>query len=191
MVIVILILLKINVWEIIREYFIRLCTHNHDRFTLTLELHDTDITYTTLHLLNITCTTLHLSRDIATVTLSRDRDTHYIHYLSLIFLILILGHAHWVSHYIAFALKNKINQAGVTGGDYSRENPGRYAWKGDPLWVWMPHVFLCLEIYARICYYILHDTWVQWTVSPGYRDPLTHTYLICSCPVGWGTGWLH
>jgi len=132
MVIVILILLKINVWEVIRDYFIGLCTHDHDRFTLTFGLHDADITYTTLHLLNITCTTLHLSRDIAIVTLSRDRDTHYIHYLSLIFLIPILGHVHWVSHYIAFALNNKINQAGVTRGDYSRGNPRRCAWKGNP-----------------------------------------------------------
>jgi len=32
-------------------------------------------------------------------------------------------------------LINKINQAGVTGGDCSRGNPGRCAWKGDPLWV--------------------------------------------------------
>jgi len=39
-------------------------------------------------------------------------------------------------------LINKINQAGVTGGDCNRKNPGRCAWKGDCLWVSMPYVIL-------------------------------------------------
>jgi len=49
--------LTITFWESIRGYFIRLWIYNHDRFTLTFGLHDTDIT----------CTTLYLSLDIVTV----------------------------------------------------------------------------------------------------------------------------
>ena len=63
-------------------------------------------------------------------TLSRDIDTHCFHYLTSLFLILFPDHLHWVTHYFVLALINKINQAGVTGGDCSRENPERCAWKG-------------------------------------------------------------
>jgi len=73
-------------------------------------------------------------------TLSRDLDTHYFHYvilismimiiwysLSLIFLMPILNHIYWVTHYFVLALINEINQAGVTGRDCSRRNPERCA----------------------------------------------------------------
>ena len=61
----------------------------------------------------------------------------------------------WVTHYLALTLINKINQAGVTGGDCSRRNLGRCAWKGDPLWVWMLHViFLFMRALVIICYMI-------------------------------------
>ena len=112
---------------------------------MTFGLHDTDIT----------CTTLCLSLDVATVTLFRDLDTHYIHYLSLIFLVPISDPVTLSNTLFAFALINKINQAGVLGGDCSRVNPGRCAWKGDPLWVWMPHVIL-LFMHAPVitCYMI-------------------------------------
>jgi len=64
-------------------------------------------------------------------TLSHDLDTHCIHYLILIFLILI----------------------------------------PDPVTLSRTHL----------------DTWVQWTFSSCYQDPLTVTCLICSYPVGWST----
>ena len=75
--------------------------------------------------------------------------------MDIIFAIQFLDNIHWVTHYFAFALINKINQAGVIEGDCSRRNPGRCAWKGDPLWVWMPHVIL-LFIRAPVitCYMI-------------------------------------
>jgi len=50
-------------------------------------------------------------------TLSRDLGTHCFHYLTLIFLTPFLDHLHWVTHYFVFVLINKINQAGVIGGD--------------------------------------------------------------------------
>ena len=40
-----------------------------------------------------------------------------------------------------------------------------------PLVGLMPHVLI---IYAHPYYYMLHDTWVQWIVSPCYQDLLTH-----------------
>jgi len=45
---------------------------------------------------------------------------------------------------------------------------------------------LDLVIYARSCYYMLHDTWVQWTVSPCYQDPLT--YHLFDMQLSCGTG---
>jgi len=53
-------------------------------------LYDTNITCTTLHLSDITCTILYLL--LPPFTLSRDLDTHYIHYLSLIFSVPIPDH---------------------------------------------------------------------------------------------------
>jgi len=61
--------------------------------------------------------------------LFRDHDTHCIHYLTLIFLIPTLGHVNLVTHYLALALINEINQAGNTGETSSRGS-GRCAWKG-------------------------------------------------------------
>jgi len=144
-------------------------------------LHDTDITYTTLHLLDITYTTLYLLLLLS--TLSRDLDTQYIHYLVLIFLILFLHHVHWVTHYFAHALINEINQAGVIGGNCSRENTMRCAWKGGSSEGLATRVF---DIYARTCYYILHDTWVQWIVSPCDQDPLTHHLFDIQLSYGMG-----
>ena len=66
---------------------IGLWTYDQDRLIMTFGLHDTDITCTTLHLSDITCTTLYLL--LPPFTLSRDLDTHYIHYLSLIFMVSI------------------------------------------------------------------------------------------------------
>ena len=87
-------------------------------------------------------------------------------YYPVIMMQIIFTICHWYSwywflvmytelHYFALVLINKINQAGVTGRDYSRRNSGRCAWKGDPLWIWMTHVIL-LFMHAPIitCYMI-------------------------------------
>jgi len=89
----------------------------------------------------------------------------------------------WVAYYLALTLINKINQVGVTGGDCSRGNAGRCAWKGPLVGL---DATRDLVIYARFCYYILHDTWVQWAVSPYYQDPLTHHLfdMWLSCGMG-------
>jgi len=47
------------------------------------------------------------------------------------------------------------------------------------------HTWSCY-IYARSCYYMLHDTWVQWTVSPCYQDPLTHHLFDMQLSCGMG-----
>ena len=43
-----------------------------------------------------------------------------------------------------------------------------------------------LVIYACSCYYMLHDTWVQWTVSLCYQDPLTHHLFDMQLSCGMG-----
>ena len=117
-------------------------------------------------------------------TLSRDLDIHYIHYVTLISMTLFSDHIHWATHHLSLTLINEINQAGITGGDYNRRNSGRCAWKGDPLWVWdATHDFV---IYARSCYYMLHDTWVQLTISPYYQDLLTHHLFDVQLSCGMG-----
>ena len=93
------------------------------------------------------------------VTLSRDL-THCVHYLILMFWYRFLIQLHWIIHYLAFVLINKINQAGVIGGDCSKGNPGRCAWKGDP------YGFGC---HTWSCYFcallLLHVTWYLSTVN--------------------------
>ena len=84
-------------------------------------------------------------------------DLSGIHYLSLIFLIPILDHIHWVTHYFALALINEINQVGVTWGDCCKRNSRRCAWKGGSSEGLSTRD---LVIYARSCYYRLHDIWV-------------------------------
>jgi len=157
--------LTIIFWGFFLEYFIGLLTYDHDRFTLIFRLHGTDITCTTLHLLDITCTTLHVS-DITctTIYLSLDIATVYIVPWSLYTLFslcdtdiyaLFPDHIHWVTHYFALTLINKINQVGVTGGEYSRKNSGKCVWKGDPLWVWIPHlILLFMRAPVITCYMI-------------------------------------
>ena len=123
-------------WGIIWEYFIRLWTYDHGRIYYDLwitwhrhylhnfafvrhpciTLHLSDITCTTLHVSGITCRVLYLSLDIVTIYIARDIDTHCFHYLTLLSLTLFPDHIHWVTHYFALTLINKINQARVTGG---------------------------------------------------------------------------
>ena len=93
-------------------------------------------------------------------SLSRDVDTHCVHYLMLMFWYRFLFVLHWIIQYLAFTLINKINQAGVIGGDCSRENPGRCAWKRDP------YGFGCHTWSCYICaLLLLHVTWYLSTVN--------------------------
>ena len=43
-----------------------------------------------------------------------------------------------------------------------------------------------LVLYARSFYYMLHDIWVQWIVSPYYQDPLTHHLFDMQLSYGMG-----
>ena len=64
------------------------------------------------------CTTLHSSPVITIIYIMSWSWLHYIHYLTLTFLIPICDKSHRVTHYLVLALINKINQARVTGGEW-------------------------------------------------------------------------
>jgi len=161
-------------WKLIEEinfYSLRnysrilvgLWTYNQDRLIMTFGLNDTDITCTTLHSSDITCTTLHVS-GCTTICLSLDIAIGYIAlwtwYTSYSlsnanvwyrFLILL----YWIIHYHTFALINKINQAGVTGGTVAGEIQRGVLGRVTPLWVWMPHVILLfMRAHVITCYMI-------------------------------------
>jgi len=66
---------------------------------------------------DITCTARHCHLILSLFTLSRDHDTHCVHYLALIFLMPISDPVTLSHTYLALALINKINQVRVTGGE--------------------------------------------------------------------------
>ena len=127
-------------------------------YYMTFGLHDTDNTCTTLHLSDIPCTTLYLL--LPPFTLFRDLDTHYIHYLSLIFLVPIPDPVTWVTHYFVFTLINKISQAGVAGGVVAGEIQGGVLGRATPCG---------FECHTWSCYLcallLLHVTWYLSTVN--------------------------
>ena len=133
----------------------------------------------------ITCTTLHLSLDIAIVyfvswswyklyslsgtnVLDKDSWSYYTESHTIL-------HLYWLI---------KLTKPGLLGKT-GRRKTGRCVWKGDPL-VGLDSTCDLVFLWFMTCYYMLHDTWVQWTVSPCYQDSLTH-YLFdmqLSCGMG-------
>jgi len=124
---------------------------------MTFRLHDTDITCTTLHVSGITCTTIYLSLDITIVYIVPWSWYTLFSLCEIDIHDTVSGHIHWTTHYLALTLINEINEAGVTGGDCRRGNPGRCAWKGDPLWVWMPDVILLFIVTPVITCYMIPE----------------------------------
>ena len=89
------------------------------------------------------------------------------------FLILL----YWVTHYLSLTMINEIKQVGIIRETGSRGNQGSVLERATPCRFGC-HTWSCvLVIYPRTCYYMLHDTWIQWTISSCYQDPLTHQLI--------------
>ena len=94
--------------------------------------------------------------------LFRELDTHYFHYVTLIFLTLFLNHIHWVTHYFALDRLIKLVKSGLLGETSSRRNQGGVLGRAAPSRA-LPHVFLCSwDLCARL---LLHVTWYLSTVN--------------------------
>jgi len=164
-------------WGIIREYFIELCY-----IWSWLFYYDHWITYwMTLTSFVLLCIYHLISPQF---TLFRDHNTHCIHYLIMRFLIPTLDHVHWVTHYLALALINEINEAGNTEETGSRGS-GRCAWKGGSSADLATRDLVFCDLCAHLLLQ-LHDTWVQWTVSLYSQDPLTHHLFNMQLSCGMG-----
>ena len=93
---------------------------------------------------------------------------------------------HWVIHCLASALNNKINLARVAGGRLVAGDQGGVLGRATPRGFGC-HTWSCvLVIYAHTYYYMLNDTWVQWTASPWHQDPQTYHLIDMKLSRGMG-----